>query len=507
MATPDYIVEAAKDGNSTLYILREGKKIPLHSTVSPAGEAGLLKNFFDPGRYDKLVVLGIGLGYHLSPLSGNLDRYSAVILIDILKGIEKNITSNPETGFLTRNRKVTFVTGLDAESAAEKAVSLLSIDSASGISIIEHPSSNRLFQEYYGKIKKIVTRHINTAAGNLATKKQFGMRYIRNIVSNISTFDSAMMVSDLKNIFKGMPVLVVSSGPSIGNHIESIRKYQRKLIIIAVDSAMPILQSHEIQPDVVVSIDPQPYTMEHLMGINMNESIFVYSLSSCNAGLGKARRFLSLNTHPFSQLVDHITGGAIGSIDSGTGTVAGDSLALALHTGASMVGLLGFDFSFPWFTIYSRGTAYQNRYSLFYQTRITPVESQNASYIMKSSGGHRTEGAFTRKSFIGYRDRLSELVKRNGIRNVFSINTAGLPIENVPVITFDRFIREHCGRILEKSPDLTGLTRVRDIFNPSDFTGALYDKNLLNTIIGEAFGSVDETIKNKIIALIAHSLK
>jgi hypothetical protein len=154
--------------------------------------------------------------------------------------------------------------------------------------------------------------------------------------------------------------------------------------------------------------------------------------------------YLSLNTHPVSQLIEELFPGRVGSIDSRTGSVAGDAVMLALKAGFRDIGLAGFDFSFNGFNIYARGTAYQRRYAEFFQNRVVNVETSNFNYIMKSSRGYRRGGKYTRKSFIQYKESIEKFLGGYDTGIFHNINETGLPLEGVENREFSDFIKRAC---------------------------------------------------------------
>jgi hypothetical protein len=134
-----YTVEEAKDGALTLAAIDGGGKRYLHSRVSPLRESGLLEDRFDGARYDFLIVLGTGLGYHLMPLDGSRHGYRRVILIDIIEGIEPAVAGNPHTGFLADKAGVRFVSGHSPEEIETLLAGEIDFDSSRGSRCLSTP--------------------------------------------------------------------------------------------------------------------------------------------------------------------------------------------------------------------------------------------------------------------------------------------------------------------------------------------------------------------------------
>jgi len=493
-----YRITQTRSGHPTLLVSREGKEIPLHSSVDPLREAESMRDRFDPGRYDTLVVLGTGLAYHLLPLESMLDAYTSVFLIDILDGIRETVAEGA-AAFLSRNHRVRFLTGLAPEEVAAELSSALDLGSTRGISVLEHPASMRIFPEYYLAVKKQIESVINKKAGNEATRKAFGVKYFRNILSNCAMAGEFMPVAGLFGRFKGCTAIIATSGPSLDRCLGIIREQQTGCCIIAADSALPVLERSGIRPDFTVSIDPQPYIYEHLMLSEPGRTVPVLSISASsrafewacrNAGKKDGMRFLSLNSHPLSQVIASL-GGDFGSIESGTGNVAGDAVRMAILMGFDRIALAGFDFSFPRYAIYARGTAYQRRYGVYFQDRFSTVETRNAAYIFASSGGLKQQGLYTRKSFVQYRESLETLIGC-GKTDIVSMMGEGLPISGAPAAGGEIFPgapgTKNKTDILRSISAGRGPTRIA--FKAADLKAALNNKTLVKELAAASAGGV-----------------
>jgi hypothetical protein len=438
-----YSIEKSRQGPDTILVHTEGREIYLHSRIDPERESELLAGRFDPGRFDVLIVLGCGMGYHLLPLREILDRYSDVIIIDVLPGLEKAIAGNGLTSFLTSSSRVMILAGKSVEVIADLLTAKIDMDRIRGVSVLEHPASTRAFGEYYDRVRSAIEKLIHVKAGNKATREAFGARYVANILRNVPLMEGARPVRGLFGAFCGHPAVLAVSGPSLDADIGLMKKAQRRFIIVAVDSALPVLHGNGIVPDLVITVDPQPYVREHFIQCDTGGAPVVCSLSSHPSVLGRPHCFLSLNSHPFAQLAAEVYGDAIGSVDSSTGSVAGDAIRLCHACGFSGIGVTGLDFSFSGYAIYARGTAYQKRYASFFQDRCTTVEGLNCRYILRNSGGLKSGGKYTRKSFLQYRQTLDDFLLRNGM-TVTLLNDRGLPLAGARTLNFEAFIGQHC---------------------------------------------------------------
>jgi len=477
-----YRIEQSAANLPTLSIINEsGKEFRIHSKYNPFGEAETLKEKFNPEKYNALIILGAGLGYHLLPLKEIKDKYKKIIIIDAINNINEEIVKNPETGFLTESGNIIFLTGLSQNEIQAEINNEIDFEKINGLDVIDHPSSVRAFHEYYSEVKKSIQLVINRKAGNLATTKAFGKLYLKNIFKNFNAFSNMYPVSAFFRAFSRYPVLVIVSGPSIENYIEEIKAHQNNFFIICAESALSSLMHNDIFPDFFLSIDPQPFIFEHVLNLTASNAIPIFTVSSHPFMLEKfrnSRSLISLNTHPVSQIIDDMFPGKIGHIDSKTGTVAGDAIMAANEFSFNTIGLVGFDFSFPQFKIYPRGTAYQKRFANA-SRRFNSIETINFNYVMKSSKGIKVDGKYTRKSFVQYKESIEKLIENFNNKRILNINNSGIPIKGIEHIELKSFIADFCvNKILKQKI-------IGEVIVKSQYAGDIVSFKKLNTYISE----------------------
>lgn len=62
------------------------------------------------------------------------------------------------------------------------------------------------------------------------------------------------------------PVLVVGAGESLEYCISDIKKHRESILILAVDTALSVLDLHHIKPDFIVAVDSQFYNFYDILG-------------------------------------------------------------------------------------------------------------------------------------------------------------------------------------------------------------------------------------------------
>ncbi len=429
-----YELVNTKEQTPTIAVTADAKKQFLHSKIYPSKEAKQYHSQFNPEKHDVLIVLGLGLGYHLIDLAEHAAHYKDIIIVDIISHIENEISSDNKAAFLLEQRNVTILSGASIAEITERLQAQIQLEGTKGLAVLEHTNSLRIFPEYYLRVKDVVAAIIQKQAGNIATMQSFAKQYIRNILENIHQLHRFKSITKFKSAFADNAAIVVIPGPSLDSNIQKIKELQQQLFVIAVDSSVAVLAQYKIVPDFIVSIDPQPYIYEHLMQYPMQQSIYIFSIASSNRVFSSYDGFVTLNTHPLSQLLQQLRPD-IDSIESATGTVAGDAVAFASFAGFDRVFIAGLDSAFLDYAIYARGSTYQHRYANILNNRLQPVESFNADYIFTASRAVKHDGIYTRNSFIQYKQSIEQMVKDRGITNLWQIQPCGLQLDGVSKVT------------------------------------------------------------------------
>jgi hypothetical protein len=449
MTAKTYTIEDSQEpGYKTVSVLSaDGKKTYLHSKIAPSRESSAFSKIFSSFSGDTLVLLGLGLGHHLRDIA-KASSVKHIIAVEKIGFTNAEIAQNFTWASKTLSAKITYIIGKDSHVLQSELESHLVIQKDTSVAIIEHPASARAFPEYYAYARDIIQKIIRKKAGNISTVQSFAGIFIRNCIKKISTLAEYYPFKALEKSFINMPCVILSSSPSVDQYISLIAKYQKSFIIIAVDSAAPILKAHSILPDILISTDPQPWTDEHLLCTSDNVPSIV-PLSAHFTAHKNQISFVFLNTHPFSQMAEHHYPD-IGNADSKTGTVAGDALYAASLMGFSHIFLTGVDFSFPKHCIYSKDSYYNYRYTALFNSRLAPCESLHMKYIRRSPRTVYNNSVVTRSSFLQFNDSIARMIKDKSLTQITLLTDSGLSIEGTKIIS----AAEDADKILSSFPEL-----------------------------------------------------
>ncbi|MFP4642909.1 MAG: 6-hydroxymethylpterin diphosphokinase MptE-like protein [Spirochaetales bacterium] len=205
-----------------------------------------------------VIVISEGLGY-IEDACARLLPECELVSIHLSKTL-----SSP----LTREGSHTLVlgraTGEDAQcSAAEFSESrfeaLISHLDVSGLLVIEWEPSCVAFRHEYETARDAVERVVRRRAADTATVRRWGRLWIRNTLRNCTRGPLATQLPS----FDRRPTLVVCPGPSALETVEALARSPRKPVIVAVASALELLSSFAIKPEIIVHTDAGFYSTLH----------------------------------------------------------------------------------------------------------------------------------------------------------------------------------------------------------------------------------------------------
>jgi Tfp pilus assembly protein PilF len=116
----------------------------------------------------------------------------------------------------------------------------------------------------YSGTKNKASAFATRALSAFGTLTHFGDQLFKNRMSNLTLFRESNPVDVLKGAFKGLPVVIISAGPSLGQSMDQLKKIIGKAVLIAADSAVAPLLANGIIPDIVTTLDFRDLNSEKL---------------------------------------------------------------------------------------------------------------------------------------------------------------------------------------------------------------------------------------------------
>lgn len=257
-----YIVEKAKNGSPTLSIEKDGKIHQIHSKYNPEREAEQQIEKSELINPNILVICGFGLGYHIkAALKKHKNDIKYLIIIE--KDIEafKTALENVDLTDIIKTSNTSWVIGVNEIDSYKISYNLLH---AYGIELqlylktitaFSQPALSSLHTEYYKTMMKSIKEAAHAAIFNYGNSSDDSLIGLENILQNVNLIIRNPGIKDLYGAFKNVPGIIVSTGPSLNKNIEVLKQAVGKSIIVACDASLKPLFSHNIKPDMTVSLE------------------------------------------------------------------------------------------------------------------------------------------------------------------------------------------------------------------------------------------------------------
>ena len=422
-------------------VFKNGKSIFLHSAYNPEKEANALINEIKEETekdLDLVFIFGIGAGYLINALK-KLNINIAVIepsikffnlLIDNFK-LDKILEDN-----------ITFFIGRDDIEDIEKFISLTNTKK---VKFFITRSYATLFNEealfYQSKVLSIVDKKII----NINTISRFDKLWAYNIASNVAKISTHYGVNKFFDKYKNIPAVIVSAGPSLEKNIRKLKEIKNKALIIAVDTAMKPLFSHNISPHFIITIDPQKKNSKYFRNVNFKESVLIAessvdkeAIDSFNGAIYFINSIFPLAKYFMEELGDR------GDITTG-GSVSTAAYDFAIRIGANPIIMVGLDLSFPNYQTHIKGSYHEENFF----TEIYKLDSYDSRiYKVLIAGNLReekniyNEKVWTDSRFDMYKNWYEEQCEKNNKIKFYNATEGGIIINGMENIKLEELIEK-----------------------------------------------------------------
>lgn len=422
-------------------VFKNGKSIFLHSAYNPEKEANALINEIKKETekdLDLVFIFGIGAGYLINAFK-KLNINIAVIepsikffnlLIDNFK-LDKILEDN-----------ITFFIGGDDIEDIEKFISLTNTKK---VKFFITRSYATLFNEealfYQQKVLSIVDKKII----NINTISRFDKLWAYNIASNAAKISTHYGVNKFFDKYKNIPAVIVSAGPSLEKNIRKLKEIKNKALIIAVDTAMKPLFSHNISPHFIITIDPQKKNSKYFRNVNFKESVLIAessvdkeAIDSFNGAVYFINSIFPLAKYFMEELGDR------GDITTG-GSVSTAACDFAIRIGANPIIMVGLDLSFPNYQTHIKGSYHEENFF----TEIYKLDSYDSRiYKVLIAGNLReekniyNEKVWTDSRFDMYKNWYEEQCEKNNKIKFYNTTEGGIIINGMENIKLEELIKK-----------------------------------------------------------------
>ncbi|OQA07911.1 MAG: hypothetical protein BWY66_01213 [bacterium ADurb.Bin374] len=256
-----YLVEPSKAKVPTLAVKVGETATQIHSKYDPVREAEqqiMGMNFKNPKL---LMILGLGLGYHIRAALEKLKENFFIVVVEKDMQALTQAVKHADFSDLFEADKIRWVIGVPE---SELFAVMNDMIKQSGISlqlflktlvVFDHPALSKLHGGYHMEAVKAFREAAHQIVLNYGNCPKDSMIGVENIMANLSIIMRNPGIKELFGKFRNVPGVIVSTGPSLNKNIEELHAAQGKCVMICADSALRILLKHGIKPHAVASLE------------------------------------------------------------------------------------------------------------------------------------------------------------------------------------------------------------------------------------------------------------
>lgn len=291
----------------------------------------------------------------------------------------------------------------------------------------------------YRELRTVADREIRVFWQNRLTLSAMSRLWVRNLIENLTELPYGLPAPR----FAG-PVAVCGAGPSLERALPTIRELRNQLSVVAVDTAVPVLASAGITPDVVVALEGQLANAYDFLPVARREYLLVADLCSdpTTVRLHKRRSWTltSFASYTLVERASRLPG--IGSVMPPLGSVGVAAVRYALDRTDTLVLLTGLDFAVQAGKTHARGAPSYRTY-LAASDRLHPIPDPALRARLVSLPGYGRANVASTLVLKGYAEELADIV---GSRpNVVAIEPFGLQLNARPIAASE--VREILGSL------------------------------------------------------------
>jgi len=328
-----------------------------------------------------VFVPSVGLGYGLEELLRRSPRSSHVLCVEADEKL-MGFALEQRTVRIPSSRRLTVVRSSDPQSVASYLHNRIGIGSFRRMQSLRLCGGYHLAPAVYDAIGSRLEQEIQAYWKNKIILVHMGRLWIRNIIENIPILRRS---EDLRTLRTGYPVCVLGAGPSLEESLPAIRRSRKGMLLLAVDTALPVLSDHGIRPDLVLALEAQVANAKDFLGQDLTGMSLLCDMTTCPAvvRLFEGRAFFFCSEFHRLKLLQRMSDRrlrptripALGSVG-----VAAVHVALGLTGGP--VFLAGLDFSYPGKRTHARGSPF-HRQLLGGSGRLAPAEGTGFAAIAR----------------------------------------------------------------------------------------------------------------------------
>jgi hypothetical protein len=450
-----YATTESKSGLPTLiHIDQDGNKKQIDSIYDPVNEASRNLERLNIHESINFIVLGLGLGYQVSEIIKKCSTQSKIYVFEKDPELFALTIRNKDFSPIFEHPGVRLFVDADLRELSDLMEPERINFTLNEYCLINHKALIDKNIEYYGVLFREIENYFMESKINLKTQSIHSKLYYKNIFSNLDSLRNSHGIHSLKGYLPEIPAIICSAGPSLDKNIQLLKSSRNGFFLIAVATALKPLLQNGIQPDVVISIDPDELTIRSFDFFkDTGETWLVYNAavpSTIPKSFPKKIAFdLDLHLAKWFKTRSEEKG-SLGKVTS----VAHSAFNFAKYLACSPIILLGQDLSFHKQSLHCK-------YSFYYEDSINLVSRfRQLNYLNRLK--YLNFGQNLTKPIDLFDCQVTSTLAMDSYRQIFSnsldtsqtvINATegGVPIEGMINLSLREALHNYCGNSIKET--------------------------------------------------------
>ncbi len=257
-----YDVTKSKSGlPSLVHVDPDGSKKQIDSNYDPVGEATRNLERLKIRGSINFIVLGLGLGYQVSEIIKQISTHAKIYIFEKDPELFALAIREADFSLIFEHPGVRLVVDTDLSDVRRFLDPERINFTLNEYCIVSQKALVDKNAEYYGVLYEEIEKFFKESRINLKTQSIHSKLYYKNIFSNQECLRNSPGIKNLKGCLSDIPAIICSAGPSLDKNIQLLKSSREGFFLIAVATALKPLLHNGVQPDVVISIDPDELTI------------------------------------------------------------------------------------------------------------------------------------------------------------------------------------------------------------------------------------------------------
>ncbi len=215
-----------------------------------------------PEPYDIVFILGIGEGEAGLEATRRYKKKPRIVIIEPYPAVFRLALATHALESLLRYERLILYVGNQADSRSIVDDFERTLPVGRNLLFI-HPYRHPPAGKTYHALEHDLIHQIQTVRDMWHTARRFGRQMLMNSIANLPSLLGGTPLRELRNRFRGRPIVCVAAGPSLNRALPLLGNVRQALILVC-DSAVGSVLQAGIQPHIVTTADIHPSNIKKL---------------------------------------------------------------------------------------------------------------------------------------------------------------------------------------------------------------------------------------------------